>query len=117
MCRSIKTLHNFEPPATDEEIRDASLQFARKLCGFTRPSKAWIRYSISPPTPRISCACASRTSVRSPGWIRCQNASAEGSGTPGGSANRTYICSDQSLAEPSGEEVQWAIPLKRWAAR
>ena len=40
MCRSIKTLFNFEPPATDEEIRAASLQFVRKLSGFTRPSKA-----------------------------------------------------------------------------
>lgn len=40
MCRNIKTLFNFEPPATDEEIEDASLQFVRKLCGFTRPSKA-----------------------------------------------------------------------------
>jgi hypothetical protein len=40
MCRSIKTLHNFKPPATDEEIRASSLQFVRKLSGFTRPSKA-----------------------------------------------------------------------------
>ena len=40
MCRSIKTLHNFEPPATDDEIRAASLQFVRKLSGFTKPSKA-----------------------------------------------------------------------------
>jgi hypothetical protein len=40
MCRSIKTLSNFEPPATEEEIRAASLQFVRKLSGFTRPSKA-----------------------------------------------------------------------------
>jgi hypothetical protein len=39
MCRSIKTLFNFEPPATDEEIRAASLQFVRKLSGFTAPSK------------------------------------------------------------------------------
>lgn len=39
MCRSIKTLFNFEPPVTDEEIRAASLQFVRKLSGFTRPSK------------------------------------------------------------------------------
>jgi hypothetical protein len=39
MCRNIKTLHNFEPPATDEEIRASSLQFVRKLSGFTRPSK------------------------------------------------------------------------------
>lgn len=40
MCRSIKTLHNFAPPATDEEIRAAALQFVRKLAGFTRPSRA-----------------------------------------------------------------------------
>lgn len=40
MCRNIKTLFNFEPPATEEEIRDASLQFVRKLCGFTKPSRA-----------------------------------------------------------------------------
>ena len=40
MCRNIKTLFNFEPPATDEEIEAASLQFVRKLSGFTKPSKA-----------------------------------------------------------------------------
>src|SRR5438105_14218078 len=40
MCRSIKTLHNFAPPATEEEIRASSLQFVRKLSGFTKPSKA-----------------------------------------------------------------------------
>ncbi len=40
MCRNIKTLFNFEPPATDEEIHEASLQFVRKLSGFTHPSKA-----------------------------------------------------------------------------
>ena len=40
MCRAIKTLHNFAPPASDEEIRASSLQFVRKLSGFTRPSKA-----------------------------------------------------------------------------
>ena len=40
MCRNIKTLHNFEPPATDEEVRASALQFVRKLSGFTRPSKA-----------------------------------------------------------------------------
>jgi hypothetical protein len=40
MCRNIKTLHNFKPPATDEEIRASSIQFVRKLSGFTRPSKA-----------------------------------------------------------------------------
>ena len=40
MCRNIKTLHNFTPPASDEEIRASSLQFVRKLSGFTRPSRA-----------------------------------------------------------------------------
>jgi hypothetical protein len=40
MCRNIKTLFNFEPPATDAEVHDASLQFVRKLSGFTKPSKA-----------------------------------------------------------------------------
>ena len=40
MCRNIRTLHNFRPPATDEEIRASSLQFVRKLSGFTRPSQA-----------------------------------------------------------------------------
>jgi hypothetical protein len=39
MCRNIKTLFNFDPPATDEEVRAASLQFVRKLSGFTKPSK------------------------------------------------------------------------------
>jgi hypothetical protein len=39
MCRAIKTLHNFKPPATDEEIRASALQFVRKLSGTTRPSK------------------------------------------------------------------------------
>ena len=40
MCRSIKTLFNFEPPATEEEIRAASLQFVRKVSGFNKPAKA-----------------------------------------------------------------------------
>ncbi|HXF55056.1 MAG TPA: DUF2277 domain-containing protein [Hyphomicrobiaceae bacterium] len=40
MCRNIRTLFNFQPPATDEEVRAASLQFVRKLSGFARPSKA-----------------------------------------------------------------------------
>ena len=40
MCRNIKTLDNFKPPATEDEIRASSLQFVRKLSGFTRPSKA-----------------------------------------------------------------------------
>jgi hypothetical protein len=40
MCRNIKTLHNFEPPATDDEIRAAALQYVRKVSGSTKPSKA-----------------------------------------------------------------------------
>lgn len=40
MCRNIRPLYNFEPPATEDEIRDASLQYVRKVSGFTKPSKA-----------------------------------------------------------------------------
>ena len=40
MCRNIHTLFNYEPPATDEEVRDAALQYVRKISGFTKPSKA-----------------------------------------------------------------------------
>ena len=40
MCRNIRTLHNFEPPATDEEVRAASLQYVRKISGYAKPSKA-----------------------------------------------------------------------------
>ncbi len=40
MCRNIRTLHNFEPPATEDEVRSAALQFVRKLSGYTKPSQA-----------------------------------------------------------------------------
>ncbi len=40
MCRNIRTLHNFEPPATEEEIRASALQYVRKISGFSKPSKA-----------------------------------------------------------------------------
>jgi hypothetical protein len=40
MCRNIKTLHNFQPPASDDEVRASAIQFVRKLSGFTSPSKA-----------------------------------------------------------------------------
>ncbi len=40
MCRNIRTLHNFDPPATDDEIHAAALQYVRKISGFTRPSRA-----------------------------------------------------------------------------
>ncbi len=39
MCRNIRTLYNFEPPATDEEVRSAALQYVRKISGFTKPSQ------------------------------------------------------------------------------
>ena len=45
MCRNIKTLFNFDPPATEEEIQAASLQFVRKLSGFNKPSKAEVIYA------------------------------------------------------------------------
>jgi hypothetical protein len=40
MCRNIRTLHNFEPPATEDEVRSAALQYVRKISGFTKPSQA-----------------------------------------------------------------------------
>jgi hypothetical protein len=40
MCRNIRTLHNFDPPATDDEVRAAAVQYVRKISGFTKPSKA-----------------------------------------------------------------------------
>jgi hypothetical protein len=40
MCRNIRTLHNFEPPATDEEVRASAIQYVRKISGFTKPSQA-----------------------------------------------------------------------------
>ena len=40
MCRNIKTLHNFEPPATEDEVRGAALQYVRKVSGYTKPSQA-----------------------------------------------------------------------------
>ena len=40
MCRNIRTLHNFEPPATEDEVRAAALQYVRKVSGFTKPSRA-----------------------------------------------------------------------------
>jgi hypothetical protein len=40
MCRNIRTLYNFEPPATDDEVRAAALQYVRKISGFTKPSRA-----------------------------------------------------------------------------
>jgi hypothetical protein len=40
MCRNIRTLHNFEPPATDDEVRDAAVQYVRKISGYTKPSQA-----------------------------------------------------------------------------
>jgi hypothetical protein len=85
MCRSIKTLHNFRPPATAEEIRASALQFVRKLSGFTTPSKA----------NELAFTCARRPGVRGrsgvPGFARQHGAASrpgrgggEGSGQGGG---------------------------------
>jgi hypothetical protein len=40
MCRNIRTLHNFDPPASEEEVREAAVQYVRKICGFNKPSQA-----------------------------------------------------------------------------
>ncbi|HXC89404.1 MAG TPA: DUF2277 domain-containing protein [Stellaceae bacterium] len=88
MCRNIKTLHNFKPPATEDEIRAASLQFVRKLSGFTRPSKAnqlafdrainsvadaaheLLRSLVTNAAPRDRAAEALRAQARSAGRFR-----------------------------------------------
>ncbi len=57
MCRNIKTLHNFAPPATEEEIRASALQFVRKLSGFAHPSKANER-AFDRAVDRVSAAAA-----------------------------------------------------------
>lgn len=62
MCRNIKTLFNFEPPATELEIRDASLQFVRKLSGFNLPSKA---NAAAFDAAVEDVACAARVLIRS----------------------------------------------------
>jgi hypothetical protein len=56
MCRNIKMLFNFDPPATPDEIRDASLQFARKISGFNKPSKA-NEAAFSQAIDEIAAAC------------------------------------------------------------
>jgi hypothetical protein len=58
MCRNIKTLFNFEPPVTTEEIRNASLQFVRKISGFTKPSRA--NEAVFAAAVDEIAACASR---------------------------------------------------------
>jgi hypothetical protein len=64
MSRNIKMLHNFKPPATDEEIRASSLQFVRKLSGFTRPSKANELVSVTNAPPRDREVAASKAAAR-----------------------------------------------------
>ena len=62
MCRSIKTLFNFEPPVTDDEIRAASLQFVRKVSGFNKPSKA-NEAAFLAAVEEITAICANLLSV------------------------------------------------------
>ena len=96
MCRSIKTLHNFAPPATEEEIRASSLQFVRKLSGFTRPSKAnqvvfdravdqvaraareLLDGLVTSAAPRDRVAEASKARARAAGSVRRGRAAASG---------------------------------------
>ena len=57
MCRNIKTLFNFDPLATDDEIQAASLQFVRKISGFTEPSKA-NEAAFNQAVKEVSCSCS-----------------------------------------------------------
>jgi hypothetical protein len=53
MCRNIRSLYNFDPPATDEEVRSAALQYVRKISGFTKPSQAnAVAFEPAPPKDR-----------------------------------------------------------------
>ncbi len=64
MCRNIKTLFNFDPPVTDEEVRAASLQFVRKITGFNKPSKAneaAFLAAIEEVAGVSPCACCARS--------------------------------------------------------
>ena len=65
MCRNIKTLHNFKPPATEEEVRASALQFVRKLSGFAHPSRANAAAFERAPLRRVHCRCTTtrRTSL------------------------------------------------------
>jgi hypothetical protein len=65
MCRNIRTLHNFDPPATAEDVRAASLQFVRKLCGFTAPSRANANLDMTESDVRLTVVSGfSRTQTR-----------------------------------------------------
>ena len=109
MCRAIKTLHNFEPPASDEEIRASALQFVRKLSGFTKPSRvndavferavdqvtkaarALLGSLVTTATPRDRAVEAAKARARSASRYGAPAATGEGS-TPsvrGGAATGT----------------------------
>ena len=72
MCRNIKTLFNFEPPATEQEIQASALQFVRKLSGFNKPSA--VSYSIASVRPGTRCSAAARLAAASAA-ARLRNAS------------------------------------------
>ena len=76
MCRNIKTLFNFEPPVTDDEVRAASLQFVRKISGFSKPSKAneaAFQFAVDEVT-RISCGLLNALETNAPPKSRAEEA-------------------------------------------
>ena len=82
MCRNIRTLHNFEPPATEDEIRASSLQYVRKISGFNKPSQANVeaferavegRRRLERPDGPAERAPAARVRLRAAGRRRCRN--------------------------------------------
>ena len=96
MCRNIRTLFNFEPPATEEEIRASALQFVRKLSGFTHPSQAneAAFHRAVEEVARCSPAAADLTGDREPGQ-ESRSRSHEGAGQSAGA-----ICLSDSTFKP-----------------
>ena len=91
MCRNIKTLFNFDPPATDEEVRAASVQFVRKLSGFTQPSRVirWpssilgFIYPSSSASLTVRPSAAERSAANTTRWVsKAVAKSVSGMGSP-----------------------------------
>src|SRR5204862_251212 len=106
MCRNIKTLHNFAPPATDEEIRASSLQFVRKLSGSTKPSK------ITKGSPRYYSTTSEMAGHNNRGF--CPEC---GSRLFGGASETGQGIAASSLDDPSLFDPQvdvWASEAQAW---
>ncbi len=97
MCRNIKQLHNFEPPATDDEVLAAALQYVRKIAGTTKPSKANERRAggggVRQDRPAWRQAGAYTSICARTPAARARDASQVTSGTSSSSARATYIAS------------------------